>query len=233
MLEFAKVNFEGGGETSIRMRDFSARVAAGELIEVELQRHHDPRDLSLSMLGLDDLQSGAIHFQGVDWLGSDYAKQFEMRSRIGRVFAGSAWVQSLTVRDNLQLSMLHHGVDTAAAESEVQRWVGRLAGTQLAAVRYSLDQRPSVVEPSVLQLCQLVRAVCNDPILLILERPLKYMQEERYGDFVAVIDELRSSGTAVLFFSGDRDEYELSFQSPVAHWKVVRDTLSTVGGPSR
>ena len=233
ILRFTHVSFAGRGETSIRMNDFSATISAGELVEVDLDRHHDPHDLTSSLLGLGRLKSGTIEFLGQGWSGKDYARHFQMRSRIGRVFSGSAWIQSLTIRDNVLLAMLHHGVEPAAAESEVKRWCARLAGNQLAAVKWAMNQRPSFVEPSLRQLCQLVRAVCNAPKLLILERPLKSVPAQRYRDFVSVIDDLRKAGTAVLFFAGDRDGDELAFRRPVIRWPVIGDALSTRGATLR
>ena len=156
-----------------------------------------------------------------------------MRSQIGRVFAGSAWVQSLTLKDNIQLAMRHHGVDQAQAEEKTEHWIQRVSGSQLAKVKWALKKRPSVVEPSILQLCQFIRAVANNPRLLILERPLRYMLESLYDNFVSAIDELRSTGTAVLFFAGDRDQYQLQFRQPVIHWKIIDGLMNTNGRPRR
>ncbi|WP_182871111.1 ATP-binding cassette domain-containing protein [Rhodopirellula sp. JC639] len=230
ILEFHTVNFKGAGETSIQMKRFTGTIRSGELVEVELERHHNPRNLVSMMLGLNPPDAGEVLYDRQDWMGTDYARHFQMRSEIGRVFAGSAWIQSLTLRDNLQLPMRHHGITETDAEQKVAHWIRRLAGHQRAKVKWALKKRPTVVEPSVLQLCQLIRAVANGPRLLILERPLRFMLESLYKNFVSVIDDLRDAGTAVLFFAGDRDEYQLQFRKPVQHWRIVDGAMVTAGG---
>ncbi|MDV6032759.1 MAG: hypothetical protein F9B45_22270 [Phycisphaera sp. RhM] len=229
ILEFHQVSFKGTGETSIRMNKFSATIRSGELVEVELERQHNPRDLVSMMLGLNPPDAGEVLYSQQDWLGIDYARHFQMRSEIGRVFAGSAWIQSLTLRDNIHLAMRHHGVTETDAEEKVEHWIQRLSGHQLAKVKWAMKKRPSVVEPSVLALCQLIRAMANHPRLLILERPLRFMLESLYDNFVSAIDDLRASGTAVLFFAGDRDEYRLEFRSPVISWRIINGTMNTNG----
>ncbi|TWU04902.1 P-loop NTPase family protein [Stieleria varia] len=228
-LQFRDVTFFGSGETSLRMQNFSASIGSGELVEVSLDRNHDPRDLASAILGLEPLDSGTILFMGGDWLGKDYDRHFRMRSQIGRVFAGSAWVQNLTVRDNLVLSQVHHGVLETDVESEIGKWMQRLSGDQVDLVGRALSNRPSIVEPSLLQICQLIRAVSGRPRLLILERPLQFVFVARFKDFVSVIDELRSNGTAVLFFAGDRDDHSLSFAQPVTHWRIINNRLTSEG----
>lgn len=211
------------------MNNFSAIVRPGELVEVDLERHHNPRDMASMIVGLNEPDAGEVLYDRKDWHGTDYSRHFQMRSEIGRVFAGSAWIQSLTLRDNIQLGMRHHGLFGFEADEKVEHWVQRLSGHQLAKVKWALKKRPSVVEPSVLQLCQLIRAVANHPRLLILERPLRFMLESLYDNFVSAIDELRAKGTAVLFFAGDRDEYQLEFRKPVLHWSIVSGSLKSNG----
>ncbi|QEG00205.1 ABC transporter ATP-binding protein YxdL [Stieleria maiorica] len=229
ILEFHDVNFKGTGETSIQMKRFTGALRSGELVEVELERHHNPRDLVSMMLGLNPPDAGEVLYDRQDWLGTDYPRHFQMRSEIGRVFAGSAWVQSLTLRDNIQLPMRHHGIAETAAKKKVAHWIRRLTGHQRAKVKWALKKRPNVVEPSVLQLCQLVRAVANGPRLLILERPLRFLPESLYDRFVSAMDDLRDAGTAILFFAGDRDEYQLKFRKPVNHWRIVDGAIDTHG----
>jgi ABC-type ATPase involved in cell division len=224
-LELANVGFGGRRETSIRLHQFTGAIRAGEMVQVLLEPQHDPRDLVSLLLGLNRPQYGTIRFEGQDWLGNDYRRHFLMRSRIGRVYAGMAWMQNLTVRQNVQLSMLHHGQSQSVAEQTVLEWTQRLAGRRAAAVYPAMDKRPAFVEPSVLQVCQFVRAVCNQPRLLFLERPLLHLIDELFDSVVDVIDGLRDSGTSVLWFASDATDFELRFRSPVVQWSIVDDAL--------
>jgi ABC-type ATPase involved in cell division len=224
-LELANVGFGGRRETSIRLHQFTGVIHAGEMVQVLLESQHDPRDLVSLLIGLNRPQYGIIRFAGQDWMGTDYRRHFSMRSRIGRVYAGMAWMQNLTVRQNVQLSMLHHGQSRSAADHTVLQWTQRLSGRRAAAVYHAMDKRPAFVEPSVLQVCQFVRAVCNQPRLLFLERPLIHLIDELFDSVVSVIDDMRDSGTSVLWFASDASDFGLRFRSPVVQWSIVDDSL--------
>lgn len=225
ILDISQVCFGGRGESSIHMTRFSTKIRPGQLVKSTLLRRHDPRDIVSLLLGLVQPQSGTIRYCGQDWLGTDYSKHFRMRSKIGRVFAGSAWIQSLTVRDNIRLSMSHHRFAATEIETNVGEWTERLSGNRIASIRKAMKKRPALVEPSVLQVCQFIRALCNRPQFLILERPLRYVLDEFYVHFHAAIESLRSDGTAVLWFAGDHREHGLTFADPVTEWQMVGGSL--------
>jgi len=224
-LELDRVSFRGTGEAALWMRSFSGRLQAGELAEVRLSRHQQSRDLVSALLGLYDLESGVVRIHGHDWSGGDYAQHFRLRSRVGRVFFGSAWVNNMTVADNLLLPMLHHGVPEADAEHRIDEWTDQLAGRQARLVQRAMQRRPASVEPSMLQICQLIRAVCNDPTLLILERPIQYLADTVYEAFLSTIDRMRSRGVSVLCFRSNQNEPSLSFREPVIRWQLSGNAL--------
>ena len=224
------VRYARRDETSFRMDRFSGRIDACQLIKVTLKQLHDPRDAVSLMMGLNQPQAGSIRYDQQDWLGTDYSRHFKMRSQIGRVFAGSAWIQSLTVRENIQLCMSHHRSSKSEIRSNIRRWTKRLSGNRIASILHAMTRRPAVVEPSILQVCQFIRAFCNHPKLLLLERPLRSLAEDFYPHFISSIETLRTEGTAVLWFTGDRQAHEGDLQSPVIQWSVDDDRLTTGEG---
>jgi phospholipid/cholesterol/gamma-HCH transport system ATP-binding protein len=215
------------------MRGFSGCVAAGELVEVRLRRHQQPRDLVSALLGIRELDAGAVRFQGQGWTGNDYKRHFLMRSRIGRVFSGSAWISNMTVSDNLLLPMLHHGRSEDDARGRIEEWTIRLAGRQARVVQRAMRRRPSAVEPSMLQACQLIRAVCNAPAMLILERPFQYLNDAVGEAFVSAVDQLRRRGVAVLLFTGDRNGSLQRFGELVTRWELSGNALVSSAGATR
>lgn len=229
ILELRDASSRVKGETLIRVSGFSGTIRAGEMVAVPLDRHHDPRDLASTLQGLKPLAAGSVLFDGQSWSGNDYSRHFQMRSKIGRVFAGPAWIQNLTVRDNLYLPLLHHGIEAIGAESTISDWTKRLAGDQHDVVDRALGQRPSAVEPSILQICQLIRAVCNQPGLLILERPMRFLSEARQRALVSAVDRLRKTGTAVLYFGSRHDDMDAGFGPPIRQWQTVGSTLRSTG----
>ncbi len=196
-------------------------------MQVNLEGHHDPRDLLSLILGLDPPLAGDIHFTGKGWLGTNYRQHYQMRAEIGRVFAGAAWMQSLTVGENIFLAQLHHGVGKSIIADRIEKWTQRLSGKYVTAVRRSLTQRPNTVDEPILQICQLIRAVCNHPQLLLLDRPLRYLLHELRHDFVTVIDELTSFGAGVLWFSNGNEEIDLKLGGQLTQWRITDDVLES------
>lgn len=207
------------------MNLFSGKVFAGELVRLRIEGGHDSRELASLLLGLNDPDSGTIQFEGQSWLGSEYSRHFRMRSRIGRVFSGTAWVQSLTVDENIRLSPLHHRDDLASLQRRIEDAIEMLSGPFAAVVQRALKRRPAFVDPPILQICQFVRAMLVSPILLILERPLQYLPIELHRTLVNVIETLRQQGTAVIWFSADREDSSLQFSGAVRVWSVSNGEL--------
>ena len=226
ILEFDEVTFHGDTETSLGMQNFCGDIRPGDFVQVQMRQHHDPRDLVSTMLGLYFPSTGTVRYRGQDWLGTDHQRHFKMRTQIGRVFAGSAWINNLSVLENVMLSMCHHGLPESEVFQKVQTWLKRLAGPQTQVISDAMGQLPAVVEPSILQVCQWVRAVCNHPKLLILERPLHYVIGAVQEEIIAIIEELRSAGTAFLVFSGADREIEYGMVNSVTHWSIVGNTVT-------
>ncbi|MEM6469928.1 MAG: hypothetical protein AAF802_10275 [Planctomycetota bacterium] len=226
VLELRRVTFRGDGESAIGFADFSARVHGGDLVRVHLGRHQDARDAVSTLLGLATPTTGSIRFGGSDWLGHRYDSHFKMRSRIGRVFSRAAWILNLTVGDNVRLPLMHHGLKLKEARAEIQQWTNRLCRSHARAIRDCMRKRPAFVEPSMLQVCQLIRAVCGSKQLLLLERPFRLLGQAFQTQFVDAVEQLRSEGVAVIWFADDRDESNGSFASVTRTWSVKGDCLA-------
>jgi ABC-type sugar transport system ATPase subunit len=227
ILELSNVTSAVGDAKSIRLRKFTWRLFEGDVVRVKLEGHHDPRDLLSLILGLCSPVSGNIHFTGRSWLGENYRQHYQMRGQIGRVFAGAAWIQSLTVGENILLAQLHHGIKKNIIADRIEKWTRRLSGRHIATVQRSFTQRPNFVDEPILQICQLIRAVCNQPKLLLLDRPLRFLMHELRQDFISVIDELTSNGACVLWFSSGIEELELKLGSRLTQWTMNADVLES------
>ena len=109
VLELSSVSFRERSENGVRLHRADLQVREGELTIVQLNPATRTRETVSMIQGLVAPIDGKVLFCNEDWLGTDYGRHFRMRSRIGRVFEGQAWVENLNLDENVTLSRRHHG----------------------------------------------------------------------------------------------------------------------------
>jgi phospholipid/cholesterol/gamma-HCH transport system ATP-binding protein len=226
VLEFEQVSFRGRQENGLRLRRANLQLCAGELAVIRLDAATRTREAASMIQGLSLPAEGNVRFCGEDWHGQDYRRHFRMRSRLGRVFEGQAWIENLNVDENVTLASRHHGMSAESIQQSVEYWVSRLGLHGLTR------KRPAFVEPSVLQLHQWIRAFLGSPSLVILERPLQFLSTDWVHRFAEIIEEIRSKGVAVLWFAGDQEVATAAFTKPVVQLSLQDKALCNSDGGS-
>lgn len=192
-LEAARFPLERDGGLCPPM-DLVLRPGDFTLIEVgEAERGSAIAD---ACSGLLTLGGGASSFQGRPWSGMPPAYANAMRGRIGRTYAGEAWIEYLSVRDNVLLPQLHHTRgDANALADRASRLAQRfgLPGLPLGHPRQVPDD----------DLCRaaVVRAFLGEPALLLLESPTRGLFAELGESLVNAIGQVRDRGAAVLWLT--------------------------------
>lgn len=223
VLELRQLSFRGRSEHGIRLNRVDLQLCEGELGLISVNAATRTRELTSMIQGLVPPSEGKVVFCQREWSGDDYMRLFRMRSRIGRVFEGQAWIENLNLEENVTLAARHHGASSAVVAEQVRYWTPRLG------LRGLSRKRPAFVEPSISQAHQWVRALLGSPRLLLLERPLQFLSAEWMPKLVAAIDEVRSRGAAVLCFANDSDSLSsAAFAAPRSRWKLENQHLQRV-----
>ena len=167
-------------ETSIVLLGFDLSVRAGTWCCLPLESHQDPRDVAAMMVGVVRPDGGVVRVAGRDWASVNYPTEFAMRARIRRIYAEQAWIENLTIAENITWPAVHHGRDEKSVVEEVMRIKATLtANSRNAELARRLAKgwksRPAFVEPSVSQIFQWIRALLGQPQLIIAERPLDHL----------------------------------------------------------
>jgi len=181
----------GGSETvTVNMT-----LHAGELALIHVERLQQALTFADTCAGLVSSAPGHVLFLNQDWarVPSDLANA--LRGRIGRVFAASAWLQHLSLLDNVVLRQLHH---TRRPFAEL-----RDEAAQLAA-RFGLPGfptgRPQDCMPEDLHRAACVGAFLGSPVLL-LEEPTFGVYPDLLVPLIHAIRWARSRGSAVLWLT--------------------------------
>ncbi len=226
VLELRHVSFQGRLENGLRLHDADLLLREGDFAIVQLDSSISTREATSMMQGLQTPLSGEVLFCRNHWHGNDYDRHFGMRSRIGRVFEGQAWVENLNVDENVTLAFRHHGSDTESIRRDVAYWLAKLELHALSR------KRPAFVEPSLLQIHQWIRAFVGSPALLLLERPMQFLSSSWLDKLLESIDELRQRGAAVLWFTSEEELVPIGSLQPLIRLKWQEGKLLPADGGS-
>ena len=154
---------------------------------------------------LEDVDDGEILLEGRE-VSDPTVDQREVRSRMGTVFQAYNLFPHLSVLDNCTLAPRRvHGVAKAAAEDRAR---ALLADFGLAEHERSHPDRLSGGQQ---QRVALVRALCTEPSLLLLDEITAALDPELVGDVLAVVRRLAEGGTTMVLAT-----HEMSFARQVA-----------------
>jgi len=141
----------------------------------------------------------------------------EARLRFGYMPEERGLYPHMRVRAQLEYLAQLSGLDRHAAEAGVERWLERL-GLQERG-----EDRLDALSHGNQQRAQLAAALVHDPVLLVLDEPFAGLDPLGVESLSAVIGELASTGTAVMFSSHQLDLVEHVCQDVVVidHGRVV------------
>ncbi|MBL8702354.1 MAG: organic solvent ABC transporter ATP-binding protein [Alphaproteobacteria bacterium] len=150
-------------------------------------------------VGLAAPEDGQVRFLGRDWAALDPDTANAMRGRIGRLVGDGAWIDYLSVLDNILLPQLHH---TTRREEPIKNDAARLA--RLFGLPGIPLAHPSSLDEDDLHRAALVRAFLGRPQLVVLERATQRLYPEIMEPLINAIRYARDRGAAVLWLSLDQ-----------------------------
>jgi branched-chain amino acid transport system ATP-binding protein len=150
--------------------------------------------------GLQRPTKGRVRFRDEDV--TSVSVDGRARRGMGRTFQRLEAFGSLSVRENVMVALdIHRGV------RGVFRSGRKDADALLARVGIApyADERADSVPTGTARLLELARALACEPRLLLLDEPSSGLDEAETDDFGALLQELASSGVAILMVEHDMD----------------------------
>ena len=154
---------------------------------------------------LEQVDDGVIRFGGTE-VSDPLVDPREVRKRVGMVFQAYNLFPHLSVLDNCTLAPRRvHGVGKAEAESRARELLARFGLTDQA------EKHPDRLSGGQQQRVALVRALCTEPELLLLDEITAALDPELVGDVLTIVRDLAEAGTTMLLAT-----HEMSFARDVA-----------------
>jgi len=154
---------------------------------------------------LEQIDDGVIRFGGVE-ISDPRVDPRSVRSRIGMVFQAYNLFPHLTVLDNCVLAPMRvHGVPRAEAVHRARELLARFGLSD------QVDKHPDRLSGGQQQRVALVRALCTEPELLLLDEITAALDPELVGDVLTIVRDLAEAGTTMVLAT-----HEMSFARDIA-----------------
>ena len=160
---------------------------------------------------LEDIDDGEIRFEGRE-ISDPRVDAREVRSRIGMVFQAYNLFPHLTVLENCTLAPRKvHGVSrSAAAESRAMELLERFGLADQA------PKHPDRLSGGQQQRAALVRALCTNPTLLLLDEITAALDPELVGEVLEIVRAEAAAGMTMVIAT-----HEMAFARDVATSRLL------------
>jgi polar amino acid transport system ATP-binding protein len=154
---------------------------------------------------LEEIDDGVIRFDGEE-ISDPRVDPRTVRRRVGMVFQAYNLFPHLTVLDNCTLAPMRvHGVPRAEAVRRARDLLGRFGLSD------QVDKHPDRLSGGQQQRAALVRALCTEPELLLLDEITAALDPELVGDVLTIVRDLAAAGTTMVLAT-----HEMGFAREVA-----------------
>ncbi len=182
------------------LRGVDLRIRAGEFVAVIGQSGSGKTTL-LNVLGtLDVPTGGTVTINGVDTATLSEDAQADLRSdEIGFIFQFHYLLDEFTCLENaLMPIVIRHGKATAAQRARVVELLDRVG------LEAELHKRPDEMSGGENQRCAIVRALANEPRIVLADEPTGNLDSRSGEEVFALMREMnRESGVAFVMITHD------------------------------
>jgi putative ABC transport system ATP-binding protein len=148
----------------------------------------------LNILGLlDSPTGGSYRFGEKEVAGLREAELADVRKRhIGFIFQSFNLVDELSVRENVELALLYHGIPASERRQRVEAVMDKVG------IGHRADHRPSQLSGGQQQRVAVARAVVGNPDLILADEPTGNLDTAHGEEVMRMLQALNREGTTVV-----------------------------------
>ncbi|RVT94116.1 ABC transporter ATP-binding protein [Sphingomonas crocodyli] len=168
-------------------------IAAGEFVAI-MGPSGCGKSTLLNILGLLDSPSGGSYlFHDQEVAGLPEAKLADVRKRhVGFIFQSFNLVDELTVRENIELALLYHGISAGDRRKRVAAAMDRVG------IAHRADHRPSQLSGGQQQRVAVARAVVGKPDLILADEPTGNLDTQHGEEVMGMLQALNRDGATIV-----------------------------------
>lgn len=148
----------------------------------------------LNVIGmLDSPTGGSYLFDGQEVAGLPEQKLADVRKRsIGFIFQSFNLVDELSVRENIELALLYHGIPSAERRERVEAVMDKVG------IGHRAQHRPSQLSGGQQQRVAVARAVVAAPKLILADEPTGNLDTQHGEEVMRMLQALNAEGATVV-----------------------------------
>ncbi|MHC4450847.1 MAG: P-loop NTPase family protein [Planctomycetota bacterium] len=215
VLTFDCVTVEASADYDTPLWNVSFELGSGQLALVLLEASLVRTPLADAAQGLVEPAHGCVRFDGHDWCRMPARQASRCRARVGRMFEGYGWIDSMGVDENVGLKELHH---TNRALRDIEDEAAELA---LVFGLPGLPRgQPSQLRENDLRRAAFVRTFLGAPDLFLLERPTAGLFPRIMPALLTKIRSVRAHGAAVVWLTDNLEVWGNSALHPDRRYRM-------------
>lgn len=204
-LENVRKSYGDRGNNRVVLHDVDLSIAKHDVVCLIGSSGSGKSTLLRCLNLLEVLDDGVIRFDGRE-ISDPLVDRREVRKRIGMVFQQYNLFPHLSVLDNCTLAPRRvHGVGRREAEARSRDLLAQFGLSDQA------DKHPDRLSGGQQQRVALVRALCTDPEVLLLDEITAALDPELVGDVLTIVKGLAEAGMTLVLAT-----HEMSFARDVA-----------------
>lgn len=181
------------------LKGVSLQVKAGELLALCGTSGCGKSTLLSLIAGLEDCDRGEVRIDGRVWR-SEREKVALLRKEVGFVFQLHHLMPDLTLEENCLVPVIAVGGSMASAKARMRELA------EMTGVGHRLDRSVRELSGGERQRGALVRALMNDPRILLADEPTGALDEEnREIVFQLLLDLVRTGGKTLVMATHDKE----------------------------
>lgn len=181
------------------LKGVSLQVKAGELLALCGTSGCGKSTLLSLIAGLEDCDRGEVRIDGRVWR-SEREKVALLRKEVGFVFQLHHLMPDLTLEENCLVPVIAVGGSMVAAKARMRELA------EMTGVGHRLDRSVRELSGGERQRGALVRALMNDPKILLADEPTGALDEEnREIVFQLLLDLVRTGGKTLVMATHDKE----------------------------
>ncbi len=148
----------------------------------------------LNVIGmLDSPDAGEYRFMDEDVSGLGERRLSQIRKRhIGFIFQNFNLIDELTVRENIELALLYHGISRAERRQRVEQVMDKVG------IAHRAGHRPSQLSGGQQQRVAVARAVVGDQQLILADEPTGNLDSVHGQEVMGILQALNREGTTIV-----------------------------------